>query len=117
MLANSPKYVIRFTGILLLILVSASLFWCGDADCLTPESDESCGSLACALFKANAPPGDQQSGTSGGSDCACVCHVPTMVTHTTDVVASFLSQAMPAIINLAPPSTPSTLVFRPPIAA
>ena len=117
MVANSPKYFIRVTGILLLILVSASLFWCGDVDCVTPGSDESCGSLACALLKPNTPAGEHQSDTFGGSECACVCHVPTVVTHTADALVPFIPGAVPPVVHLAPPSTPNTLVFRPPITA
>ena len=117
MFSYFPRNVIFFPGSLLLVLVIASLFWCGDTDCFTAGSDESCGSLACALLKSQTPPGGQKANTSGGSECACVCHVPITISHGTDGTASICVDTLPVSIAILPLSTPENLVFHPPIAA
>ena len=115
--SKSPKYLVCVPGILLLILVSASLFWCGDTDCITPGSDESCGSLICAMLQSQNPSGAQQSSGFSRNDCSCVCHVPTMISHVSDGAVRLYAQGIPASSNIVPVSIPNNLLFRPPIAA
>lgn len=117
MLAYYHENLIPFSGRLLLALVVASLFWCGDIDCFDEEAGESCGSLVCALMKSGAPAGSQDTDASGSTSCSCVCHVPTVISQTAGTTTNLLSQAWAVPANLLPPALPSSLVFRPPIAS
>ena len=68
----------RGAGWLLAFCFAASLFMCGDADCLTGTDDENCASLWCSLLSKHDAP-TPNAASSADKYCSCVCHVPTVV--------------------------------------
>ncbi len=117
MLALFQKSLLPLVGRLLFALLVTSLFWCGDTDCFDEGSDESCGSLVCALMKSGSPPGSQDTNAAGSTSCSCVCHVLTVISQSANSTANLLAQTVIVSTNILPPSRPSSLVFRPPIGA
>jgi len=117
MFTISYNSITQLTGILLLILVTASLFWCGDLDCFDEDGKESCGSLACALFKSQNTQGDQQSASFSSTECACVCHVPTVTAQIMAGIPNLSGQTLSVSIKIHPPSTPKNPIFHPPVPA
>lgn len=106
------QHIVPLAGLLILVTFTLSLFWCGDPECLTGQSNEDCASLVCSLLDKH----ETASSASGSTnDCSCVCHLPTITDSNIDLVfypsqpLSFLPSAV------VPPSIPTRLVYRPPI--
>lgn len=62
-------------GLMLIVLLSVTLFWCGDTDCQTAGATDSCTALFCGLFGSDGP---QNPAGTVSHDCLCVCHVPAL---------------------------------------
>lgn len=113
---NFLKYSLRTVGVLIAICFIISLFWCGDANCLSGTSNDSCASFVCSVLGKHNTPGNETSAKSV-VQCSCVCHVPmidqmiAIVRQTQSVESAYLT------ISLAIPSAPSDPVYHPPIAA
>ncbi|HWP83129.1 MAG TPA: hypothetical protein VNN76_10795 [Bacteroidota bacterium] len=115
MIQAYQRHIVPFAALLIAVVFTLSLFWCGDPDCLTGNSNEDCASLICSLLDKH----DTSSSTSGASsnDCSCVCHVPTIAGGYFDVV-SYSSQQysfLPATTAL--PFGFDRLIYRPPVAS
>jgi hypothetical protein len=96
------------------LLVTLSLFWCGDADCWSGTSDDQCSSLICSLF-ANHP--ESNEGGGAASECSCVCHLPTMLAR--DVDTNYHPPVVSAGIEatMVAPSAPSRPIYHPPLTS
>jgi hypothetical protein len=103
-------------GTLLLSLFIASIFWCGDADCLKGNEIDECSSLLCAFFNAHDTT-SQDCSSPSTSSCLCVCHLNAIPTVSTFIApAVFLS----SIIVVSPSDVielPATPVTPPPLNA
>lgn len=115
MMKYIATYAIHPVGSLLTILFTVSLVWCGDAECWSGSSDDQCASLICSLFANHNGSSKDESGTR--SDCACDCHVPTIVQHTCDT--SYYPPVVNAGIDVVKSSlsAPPRPVYHPPLAA
>jgi hypothetical protein len=113
---SCPRAMIRSASILLLFCFTASLLWCGDADCLTGMSNEDCASLICSLLNNHDSSRDNSLGTNA-VDCSCICHLPALSTPVFDFSLSTNVLTSSFYSTFVVPSAPARLIYRPPIAA
>lgn len=107
---------LRCAGCLLALGFAASMFMCGDADCLTGAGDENCASLLCSLLSKHDA-ASQNAASGADKDCACVCHVPTVAGHIFNFSYHPVTQYNTAFATLQISSIPPRLVYHPPAAA
>ncbi len=115
MIQGYLRHIVSFGGLIIAVVFTLSLFWCGDPDCLTGNSNEDCASLICSLLDKHGT-ASSTSGTSS-KDCSCVCHVPTVAGSHFDV-AYYPSQHhsfLPVSVEL--PFGFDRLIYRPPLAS
>ncbi len=116
MMNKLSTILLRLAGWLLVMCVTASMFMCGDAECLTGDGDENCASLLCALLSKHGAA--SQNATNGADqDCSCVCHVPTVVGAIFNFAYHPIAQYNVAAVVLQIFSTPPPLVYHPPATA
>ncbi len=103
-------------GLLLVLFIFSSMFWCGDQDCLNDRGRQSCSAVFCILW-GNHDTQDSGTSTSSSDHCACVCNslitlqdIASIIVHT-----SITTMHIEHVHNPESPSL-STL-YRPPIAA
>jgi hypothetical protein len=103
-------------SLLLLVGFTLSLFWCSDADCASALGNEECACVACALLETGN--GHQPDGVPRtGAACSCVCHIPSIPPHTSDVSAYPAVRQAAFFTSLNTIDTPTRTLFRPPIAS
>lgn len=111
--------MMRSTGYIAFYLAfsfCASLFWCGDLDCLSGKSNEDCSALMCSILKTHDLPSTASS-TESSKDCSCVCHVPSLTSRSIQFTFSASAEASIFSEPSLAPSSPNRPVFRPPIAS
>ncbi len=107
---------IRRIGFVLLLCFTASLLWCGDTNCIAETSHDDCPSLICSL-NSNGTHSSQNHPSGNTKECSCVCHVPSIVSSSINVLRFLTTQRNQADIVLHIPSPFGRPVYRPPIAA
>lgn len=107
------KAILCPLGGLLAFSFIATMFVCGDIDCLTGEGDGGCASLFCSLMNKHDE-ASQSAARAADRDCSCVCHVPTVIGPVFDFSFFPNAQYNTADIVLQIPSAPSRLVDHPP---
>lgn len=100
-------------GGLLAFSFIATMFVCGDIDCLAGEGDGDCASLFCSLLNKHDE-ASQSAARAADQDCSCVCHVPTVIGPVFDFSYSPIVQYNTAAIVLQIPSAPRRPVYHPP---
>lgn len=117
MMKRISTYLIFPTGFLLALCFTASLFWCGDAECLTGAGNEDCTSLICSLLDKHDASSTQNSLGGSSKDCSCVCHVPTVAAEPHGVSYVPTAQYYVSVVTSNIPSSLERLVYHPPIAS
>lgn len=113
MIDRFSKYVVRPAGLLLLVLCTSSLLWCGDQACRSGSGDGECASLVCALMgDQNLPETNQDN--SGSTDCMCVCHMPTLAEAPADVAHILNSKQSTSDFTPFAPLAPVRSIYHPP---
>ncbi len=100
-------------GGLLAFSFIATMFVCGDIDCLAGEGDGGCASLFCSLLNKHDA-ASQSAARAADRDCSCVCHVPTVIGPVFGFSYSPIAQYNTAAIVLQIPSAPRRPVYHPP---
>lgn len=117
MLINKiTTFCLRTAGLLIVVCFTASLFFCGDADCLNGKSDEDCASLLCSLLNKHDAPSHDASG-GNDKDCSCVCHLPVVMTPAFSFDYHPITRDNTLVATLFVTSAPNRLVYHPPAAA
>ena len=80
-----------------------SLVWCGDTICITGTSHDDCTSLICSV-NSNGTHSSQNHPGGNTKDCSCVCHVPSIVSSSINVLRFLTTQRNQADIVLHIPS-------------
>ncbi len=107
---------LRLAGWLLAFCFTASMFMCGDAECLTGNGDENCASLLCSLLNKHETT-SQQAASGADEDCSCVCHVPTIIGPIFNFSYHPIAQYNTAAVELQIFSAYYPLVYHPPATA
>jgi len=100
-------------GGLLAFSFIATMFVCGDFDCLIGEGDGDCASLFCSLLNRH----DEASPTADCAvdrDCSCICHVRAVIGPVFEFSNSPIAQYNMTAIVLQIPSAPRRRVYHPP---
>jgi hypothetical protein len=117
MLTNKiTAFSLRLAGLLIVVCFTASLFFCGDADCLNGNSDENCASLLCSLLNKHGAP-SQEASSGDAKDCSCVCHLPIVISPAFSLGYHPITSDNTLVANLPVPSAPNRIVYHPPAAA
>ncbi len=118
--SHMMKYIVTYAihpvGLLLCTLFAVSLFWCGDAECMSGTSHDDCTSLVCSLLGNNTDSA-QNSSSSSAKDCSCVCHVQSIAPGSINVYCFLTAQQNQCEIVLYTPLAFSRPVYHPPISA
>jgi hypothetical protein len=109
------KKAILVVTLVEVLLLTLALFWCGDANCWSGASDDQCSSLICSIFANHN--GSSKGESSTHSDCSCVCHIPTLMHHTTDI--GYYPPVLTAGTNVSVSSlsAPPRPIYHPPLAS
>jgi len=115
-----PHAMIRCASILLLFCFTASLLWCGDAECISGSGTQDCNSLLCNLLQhPSVPMGNTSNGHSFRAvdrDGSCICHLPLLPVNPIIHTYEFLSTPAYSNTDLFSPSPELKHVFHPPVA-
>ncbi|MBL0174850.1 MAG: hypothetical protein IPP94_06240 [Ignavibacteria bacterium] len=115
MFAAVATYAVRPAGTLLVLILTISLFWCGDAGCTDGAGDEPCTATMCSSHSGQDNGVPHQHGDDSSS-CMCVCHMPSMLGFTFDSSGTLPAQRSRFEFIESAASSPSRSIYHPPKA-
>ena len=116
MVKDFSKHAVYSANLLLVVVFTVSLFWCGDAECLAGSSHDNCASLICSLLN-NHDTSTQDTSNSSTKNCSCVCHTLTVTGKITTF--SYYPPVHQTHIESFhyTPSSPPHIIDHPPLAS
>jgi hypothetical protein len=106
-------YVLRPSGLLLVLMFAASLVWCGDGDCSSGAGNGGCASLICSLLASHSIPDNGDEGNCS-TQCMCLCHTPTIPGIACEIDQQLIAQNTTFVFTASPTSTPARPIYHPP---
>jgi hypothetical protein len=93
-----------------------SMFWCADADCADPNSDDECSSVVGSLFGRSGDHSAPAKAVAHEVNCICACHTPVVEPPTLDLLPVTLSSGFEPYQTLRAPAAPVRTLDQPPRA-
>gem|GEM_PF-2501569 len=120
MVKDFSKYTVYSANLLIVVVFTVSLFWCGDADCYGKDNDEQCLSLLCNLLRQHDPAGSssQQSSTmkSVDRDGKCICQLTTIAPQSFSLIGPLDYCGFSIACSFVKPASLPKVIYHPPKA-
>lgn len=109
------KYALCPVATLLILVLAATLVWCGDPACQAGTGDDHCVSLLCSLFSSHSAP-EKNGNCDRSTECKCFCHMPTLSGTTVEIDHHLTAENVICKCCSSTPCSPSRSIYHPPKA-